>query len=154
VVPGGDGQELEQRPVTTRIAVGELRRLLVPVDLEHPLFDAVVEPCTSEDELPQPVHERLAARQRDVLPVPHQIAAETAARVRDAAVRSELDQVGRLLVVQVVVPDETERYCRGGYPLLEVDGVESEAVTQELDDVVVARAVVRLTHVREDNLTP
>src|SRR5947207_3100296 len=75
VVPGGNGRELEQRPAAVRIAVAEIRGLVVPRDLEEPFLDAVVEPGAPEHELLQPVDERLAADERHAFPVPHQIQA-------------------------------------------------------------------------------
>ena len=60
-MPGRHGRELEQGPVAARVAVRELGFLVVPVHLEQPLLDAMVEPGAAEDELAQPVDERLAA---------------------------------------------------------------------------------------------
>ena len=57
--------------------------------------------------------------------------------------RGELDQVGAFVLVQVVPRQEPELYGGGCHPLLEVLLVEREPVAEELDDVVVARAVVR-----------
>ena len=74
----------------------------------------------------------------DALPVADEVAAELAARIRDPPVGSELDEVGGLLVVQVVRPDQPEPNGGTGNSLLEVLGVEAEAVAEELDDVLVA----------------
>ena len=49
-----------------------------------------------------------------------------------------------LVVVELVARDEPELHGRGGDALLEVEGVEGEAVAEELDLVVLARGVVRL----------
>src|SRR6185312_16236380 len=69
LVPARHGRELEQGARAARVAVGELGVVVVPDDLEQALLDAVVEPRAAEDQLAQPVHERLAAYQRDALPV-------------------------------------------------------------------------------------
>ena len=142
----GTGSELEQRPVAAWVAVGELRRLLVPGDLEQFLLDAVVEPRAAEHELAQPVDERLATSEGDVLPVADEIVPQAAARLGDSPVGGELDQVGGLVVVEVVVADQPERHGRRGHSFLEVDGVEGEPVAEELDDVLVPGGVVRLAH--------
>ena len=44
LVPRGHGRELEQGPLAARVAVAELGDVVVPLDLEQPLLDAVVEP--------------------------------------------------------------------------------------------------------------
>ncbi len=51
LVPRRHGRELEQGSVAARVAVGELALAVVPVDLEHPLLHAVVEPGAAEDQL-------------------------------------------------------------------------------------------------------
>src|SRR5438105_6411871 len=91
VVPGGRGRSLEQRSPTTRVAVGEVRALLVPGDLEEPALHAMVEPRAAEHELAQPVDERLALDRRDRLPVADDVPAELGARRLDEAGRDELD---------------------------------------------------------------
>ena len=106
----------------------------------------MVEPGAAEDELAQPVDERLALQQADALPVPHEIPAERAPRLGDPAVGRELDEIGRLLVVEVVRADQSEPDGSGGDALFEVVGVEAEAVAEELDDVLVAGRIVRLAH--------
>ena len=72
--------------------------------------------------------------------------AEAAARLRDAAVGRELDEVAGLVGVELVPRDQLELDGGGGDPLLEVDGVEAEAIAEELDLVVLARLVVGLAH--------
>jgi len=124
--------------------VGELRRLVVPADLELPLLHPVVEPRTAEDELLQPVDERLAVDEGDLVPVANEVAAERAAGLFDGVPLDELDQVGRLVVVQLVPCQQAELDGGRRDALLEVRAVEAEAVAQELDDVVLAGAVVRL----------
>src|SRR6266542_5211073 len=146
LVPGGDGRELEQRAVADRIAIPEICTLLVPGNLEQAFLDAMVEPRAAEHELFQPVHERLAADERDPFPVADEIAPESAARFVDPVTLDELDQVGGLVPVELVVPDESELDGGRGDALLEVRGVEAEAVPQELDHVVVAGNVVGLCH--------
>src|SRR5215208_6691381 len=74
LVPRGHGRELEQSAVTPWIAVRELALAVVPVDLEQPLFHSVVAPAAAEDELAEPVDERLAADERELLPVALQVA--------------------------------------------------------------------------------
>ena len=107
LVPGRHGRELEQGAAAARLGVAEVAALLVPRDLEQALLDAVVEPGAAEDELAQPVDERLALEQADALPVADEVAAERAPRLGDPAVRGELDQVGGLLLVEVVRRDQT-----------------------------------------------
>ena len=102
----------------------------------------MVEPRAAEDELLEPVDERLAANERERVPVAHEVLAERAARRLDRVALDELDEVGGLVLVQLGAGDEAEPDGRRGDPLLEVDGVEGEAVAEELDDVVVAGVVV------------
>ena len=66
-----------------------------------------------------------------------EVDAEPAARLRDTAVRGQLDQVGGLVLVEVVALHEPELYRRRGHALLEVESVEAEAKAKELDDVIV-----------------
>ena len=75
-----------------------------------------------------------------------EVAAEPAARLLDTAVRGELDQVGRLVVVQLVAREEAEPDGRRGHALLEVAARETEAEAEELDEVVVPGGVVDLAH--------
>src|SRR5262249_57377107 len=63
-----------------------------------------------------------------------------------------LDEVGRLLVVELVVLDQAELDGGGRHALLEVAGVESELVAEELDRVVVAGRVVDFGHPQNDSL--
>ena len=141
-VPGGRRRQLEQRPAAPRLGVRELAAVLVPGDLEQPLLDAVVEVGTAEDELAQPVDERLPVDERQTLPVPDEVRAERASRLGDAAVGRQLDEVGDLLGVEVVRWDEAELHRRRGHPLLEVLLAEREVVAEELERVVVARRIV------------
>jgi hypothetical protein len=99
----------------------------------------LVEPGPAEDEFPQPVDERLTVDESQYLPVPDQVAAETAPGLVDAAVGRQLDEVGRLVVVQIVVLDEPELDRGRRHALLEIGRVESKSVTKELDHVVLAR---------------
>ena len=106
----------------------------------------MVEPRAAEDELPKPVDERLALDERHALPVPHEIAAEAAAGLGDEAVGSELDEICGLVLVELVPVEQAELHGGGGDALLEIPGVEAEAKAEELDDVVLARPVIRLGH--------
>src|SRR5215468_9692795 len=72
----------------------------------------------------------------------HEVVAERAARRLDRVALDELDEVGRLLLVQFRAGHEAEPYRGGGDALLEVEAAEGEAIAEELDDVVVARVVV------------
>ncbi len=83
---------------------------------------------------------------QNALPVADEVAAEAAARLLDPVAPDELDEVGRLIRVELVVRDQAEPHGRRGHALLEVFSVEAEAMVLELDDVVVARDVVRLHH--------
>src|SRR5205823_2298581 len=102
LVPARHGGELEERTAAARVAVGELGVRLVPDDLEQVLLDAVVEPGAAEDQFAQPVDERLALDERDALPVPDEVPPERAARLVDAPLGGELDEVGGLVVVELV----------------------------------------------------
>ena len=84
--------------------------------------------------------------------MPDEIPPEAAARLVYPVPFDELDEVGGLVVVQLVVADEAELHRRGRHALLEVGGVESEAVAEEFDHVVVAGDVVRLCH--EPSIAP
>src|SRR5581483_10810515 len=85
-----------------------------------------------------------AAHEGDLVPAADEIAAERAARLLDPGTLDELDEIGRLVVVELVLREEPELHCGGGHALLEVLGVEAEAVPEKFDEVVVAGAVVRL----------
>src|SRR2546430_6106667 len=146
LMPGRRRRELEQRPLASGLEVGEIRRVLVPGDLEPPVLDAVVEPGAAEDELAQPVDERLAVHEREALPVPHEVAAQLAAGLFDQPVRRQLDEVLGLLLVELVVLDEPESEGRRGDALREVGRVEAEAKTEELHDNVVAGGVALRVH--------
>ena len=78
--------------------------------------------------------------------MPHDVAAQRRARLFDHAVGRELDEVGDLLVFELVPADQPEPDGCCGDALLEVVTVEAEPVAEELDDVVVPRRVVRLGH--------
>jgi hypothetical protein len=138
--------ELEERPAAFRLGVAEVTRVVDPRDVEQALFHPVIEPRTPEDELAQPVDERLAVDEGDSLPVAHEVEAEPAARIPDPAVRDELDQIGGLVLVEIVRPDQIEPHRRSGHALLEVVRVELEPVAEELDDEVVSRAIVGRKH--------
>src|SRR5581483_11049241 len=141
-VPARHRRELEQRASAARLGVAEVARVLVPGDLEQALLDAVVEPRAAEDELAQPVDERLAVHERHPLPVPDDVAPERGARLADAPVRGQLDEVAGLVLVQVVRLDQPQLHRGGRDALLEVLLVEAEAVAEELDDEVLAGHVV------------
>ena len=102
----------------------------------------MVEPRAAEDELLEPVDERLAADQRERVPVPDEVFAERAAGRLDRVPLDELHEVGGLVLVQLGIGDEAEADRRCGDPLLEVEAAEGEAVAEELDDVVVAGVVI------------
>src|SRR5581483_12027847 len=142
VVPARRRHQLEQRAAAVRIVVGELGGLLVEADLELSLLDPVVEPRAAEDEALQPRQQLLALDEGERVPVANEIAAERGARHLDAVARHELDQVGRLVVVELVAPDQAELDGGRRHALGEVVGVEAEAIRQVLDDVVVPGVVV------------
>ena len=108
LVPRGDRGELEQRPAPAGMLVGELGLLLLPDHLERAALDLMIEPGAAEDQLAQPVDERLALDQRDALPVAREVAAEARLRPVDQALRGKCDEVARLLVVELVHLDEPE----------------------------------------------
>jgi hypothetical protein len=124
--------------------------VVLPRDVEQTLLHAMVEPRAAEDELAEPVDERLFLHERHVLPVAHEVEAEPAARLDDPPVRDQLDEIGLLVVVEVVRPDQAEPDRGRSHALAEVLGAELEAVPQELDDEVVSGAVVRGEHAIHD----
>ena len=67
-----------------------------------------------------------------------EVAAEGAPRLVDALLGRQFDEVGNLVLVQVIRRHEPELHCGCAHPLFEVVGVEGKAVAEELDDVVVA----------------
>src|SRR5581483_1539065 len=146
LVPAGHGRQLEQGAAAARVAVGELGGVVVPGDLEQAFLDAMVEPGAAEDQLAQPVDERFALDEGNALPVPNEIPAERAPRLVDSTFRGQLDQVGRLVVVELVrfQQPELDGGCR--HALLEVGPVEAEPVPEKLDDVVVSGRIVGAVH--------
>src|SRR5262249_180055 len=143
----------QERPrAAARVAVAELAVRVVERDLEQALLDAMVEPGAAEDEAAQPVHQRLAFDERDALPVPDDVAPEPAARLAHDAVRDELDEVGRLVLVQLVPLEQAEPHGRRSDALFEVLGVEAEPVADVLDHVAVPGPVVVLRH--EERVPP
>src|SRR5262249_21700092 len=135
-------QQLEERATAVRVAVREVRRQLVEADLELPFLHPVVEPRAAEDELLEPVDEGLALDEGDLVPAANDVAAERAAGLEHSVPLDELDQVGRLVVVELVLREEPELDGGCRHALLEVLRVEAEPVPEELDDVVVPRVVV------------
>src|SRR5436309_9857229 len=86
LVPGRRGRELEQRARSAGLEVREVGGAVVPGDVETAVLDPVVEPGAAEDQLPEPVDQRLAVHERQALPVTHEVAPELAARFFDQAV--------------------------------------------------------------------
>ena len=72
----------------------------------------------------------------------NEVVAERAAGDRQLSVRGELDQVGRLIAVELASLHESELDGGCHDALLEVLAAEREAVLEELHLVVVAGAVV------------
>jgi hypothetical protein len=153
-VPRGYGRELEERTAAAGVAVGEVGGVIVPRDLEQPLLHAVVEPGAPEDELADPVDERLPFDEREPFPVADEVEAERAPRLVDPPVRRELDEIGGLFLLELVPAQQPELDGGGGDALLEVEGAEREPVAEELDDEIVAGGVVGLRHLEEDNPAP
>jgi hypothetical protein len=145
-VPGRDRRDLEQCALAARIDIGELAGLVLPGDLQPAVLDPVVEPGAAKDELPQPVDERLAVHEREPVPVMDEVAPEPAPRLRDPAVGGQLDEICGLVLVELVALEQAELDPGRGHALLEVERVEAEAVTEEFDDVIVARRVARVWH--------
>src|SRR5437016_2980051 len=110
----------------------------------------MVEPRTAEHQFLQPVHERLAAYQRHALPVTNEVLPESGTGFVDPIAFHQLHEVRGLVGIEFVVRDESKLHGGGSHALLEVLCVESEPVTEELDDVVLAGHVVRLSHEAED----
>src|SRR5213078_4427759 len=128
LVPRWDRSQLQEGPPAVRVLVGELGVGVVPDDLERAALDLVVEPGAAEDELAQPVDERLAADERDALPVAREVAAEPRFRLLDQALGRERDEIRGLVLVELVRLDEPELHGRADDALLEVERVEAEAV--------------------------
>ena len=74
----------------------------------------------------------------------HEVLPERAPRLRDPAVCRELDEIERLVLVEVAVGDQVELDGGAHDALAEVVGREREPVAEELEHVVVARGVVGL----------
>ena len=72
----------------------------------------------------------------------NEVVAERAAGDRQLSVRGELDQVGRLIAVELASLHESELDGGCHDPLLEIVAAEREAVLEELHLVVVAGAVI------------
>ena len=138
LAPRRNGSELEERPPALRLRVAEIAGVVLPRHVQQSFLDAVVEPGTPEDELAQPVHERLLLDERHVLPVPDEVDPEPAPRVHDPSVGDQLDEICRFVRVQVVGGDELEPHRRSRDTLREVVGAELEAMAEELDHEVVA----------------
>src|SRR5205814_436626 len=108
LVPARSRQQLEQRTTAVRVVVLEVGVALVERDLELPLLHALVEPGAAEDELLQPVDQRLALDEGDLGPMANEVAAELAAGLLDRVPLGELDQVGRLVAVELVPLQQAE----------------------------------------------
>jgi hypothetical protein len=76
--------------------------------------------------------------------VANEVTAEAASSLLDALVRRQLDEIRRLVLVEVVVLDQAELHRRSDHALLEILGVEGKAVAEKLDDIVVPGLVVHL----------
>jgi hypothetical protein len=83
--------------------------------------------------------------------VPHEVVPERAPGLADLPVRRELDEVGGLVEVELVAPEQAELDGRGGDALLEVERAEGEPVAEELDHEVGAGGVVGLGHDDEED---
>src|SRR5207237_10841517 len=122
LVPGGNRGELEEGAVAAGVGVAEVGVVVVPGHLEEALLHAVVEPRAAEDELAQPVDERLAVDERHAPPVPDEVAAEATPRLVDEPAMDELDEIGGLVLVELVALDEPELHGRGRDAALRVGG--------------------------------
>ena len=65
-----------------------------------------------------------------------EVAAEVAEGVADAPVGGQLDEVGSLLVVELVRGHEPELDRGRNHALLEIGAVEAETMAEKLDDVI------------------
>src|SRR5262245_17289561 len=81
LAPGRHGRELEERPPALRLGVAEVAGVVDPRHVEEAFLHTVVEPCSAEHELAQPVDERLALLERHALPVSDEVETESAPRV-------------------------------------------------------------------------
>jgi hypothetical protein len=106
----------------------------------------VVEPRTPKDQLSEPIDERFVAHDGEALPVADEIVAELRARLCDPPVRRQLDEVPGLVLLELAGLDEAELHGCSVHALLEIDLIEAEPVSEELDDEVVAGEVIRLGH--------
>ena len=80
----------------------------------------MVEPGAAEDQLAQPVDERLAVDERDALPVAYEVAAEPRRGRVDHALCRERDEVRDLLLVERGGLDDAELHCGRDDATLEV----------------------------------
>jgi hypothetical protein len=108
----------------------------------------MIEPGAAEDQLAQPVAERLGVQLVDRAGPGAQVLAEPAARMGGGAGRGQLDQVVGLVGGQVALRHQLQPHRRRDHPLGEVGARESVAVVEELDDEIVAGVVVSV-HGRE-----
>src|SRR6476469_9006240 len=88
--------------------VRELRLAVVPDDVERAALHLVVEPGAAEDQLAQPVDERLTVDERHALPVPYQVPPEPGRGRGDHALRRQRDEILDLLFLEVGGLDDTE----------------------------------------------
>ena len=86
----------------------------------------------------------------------HQVLAERAPRLGDPPVGGELDEIERLVLVEVAVGDQGQLDRGAHHALAEVVRAEGEPVAEKLEHVVVARHVVvelTLGHERKATLS-
>src|SRR6185312_12385666 len=96
------GGKLQEGTSALWLRVGELAALVLPHHREEAFLHAVVEVRAAEDELAQPVDERLPVHEREPLPVAHEVRAEGAPRACYPPVRGELDEIPDLVLVEIV----------------------------------------------------
>src|SRR3954466_9801484 len=93
LVPGWRRSELQQRPLSAWLEVGEVGRSVIPRDVQPAVLDPVVEPGAAEDQLAQPVDERSPVHEREPLPMTHEVPAELTTGLFDQPVRGQLDEI-------------------------------------------------------------
>src|SRR3954451_17839611 len=139
--PGGLGGELDRLPRAGWLHVVERVALLVVLDVELALLDALVEPRGAEHQPPEPVHEGSLRGAAQLGPAVVDVLAQLGGRVLGIAVDGDVDQILQLLVLQAV-GYQAELQRRLLAALTEVALVEGEAKLSVLEYEVLARFVV------------
>jgi hypothetical protein len=124
--------------------VGEAATLLVEPHVELLIEETLVEPCPPEHQLPQPVDETLVLVHEGFVPEAYKVFPQSTHWEMEGTGGDQLHKIGALVVVEAAGFHEVKLRRRRLDTLREINGVEAEAKTTELKDVVFAGAVVRM----------